>query len=104
MIIESHEAKKENDQIRIEIIRMVMQISTTKVLKRIKAFLEYADEQEQQERPMNIMDISRKLNISDIGNILAAISDANMNQIAALQIKEAFSIVLDNFTRASDSE
>lgn len=104
MIIESHEAKKENDQIRIEIIRMVMQISTTKVLKRIKEFLEYADEQEQQERPMNIMDISRKLNISDIGNILAAISDANMNQIAALQIKEAFSIVLDNFTGASDSE
>lgn len=104
MIIESHEAKKENDQIRIEIIRMVMQISTTKVLKRIKALLEYVDEQEQQERPMNIMDISRKLNISDIGNILAVISDANMNQIAALQIKKAFSIVLDNFTRASDSE
>ncbi len=104
MIIESHEAKKENDQIRIEIIRMVMQISTTKVLKRVRTSMEYTILQEQRDRPMNIMEIAEMLNISDVMKILGAISELDMNSLAARQIKEAFSTALDDYTGVSSLE
>lgn len=90
MRMESHETKKENDQLRIEIIRMVMQISSTKILKRIRTSLEYAELQEQQDRPMNIMEIAKVLDISDMMKILGVISEGNMNSPAAQQIKETF--------------
>lgn len=101
MRMESHEIKKENDQLRIEIIRMVMQISSTKILKRIRTSLEYAELQEQQDRPMNIMEIAEVLDISDMMKILGVISERDMNSPAAQQIKETFSAVLDNCTDVS---
>lgn len=91
MKIESYEARKENDQIRIEIIRMVMQISSAKILKRIKTSLEYAEYQERRERPMDIIEIAEMMDIPDMVNILSVVSDADTNSLAAQQIKEAFS-------------
>jgi phosphoribosylanthranilate isomerase len=104
MRIESHKAQKVNNYLSIEIIRMVKQISSTKMLKRVKTSMEYAVLQEHRDRPMNIMEIAEMLDISDVMKILSVISDADMNSLAAWQIKEAFSAVLDDYTGVSSLE
>lgn len=98
MLKETWETRKENDPIRMEIIRTVMQISTTERLKNIRAFVEAVDKHEFKERPMDIMDIAGMLDFADVVRVLDAIDKADMAQLAARQMKEAFSIALDSWT------
>lgn len=98
MLKETWETRKENDPIRMEIIRTVMQISATERLKNIMAFIKAVDSHEFKERPMDIMEIAGMLDFADVVRMLDAINKADMAQIAAQQMKEAFSIALDSWT------
>lgn len=100
MLKETWETRKENDPIRMEIIRAVIQISTTERLKNIRAFVEAVDKHDFKERPMDIMDIASMLDFVDVVRVLDAISKADMAQLAARQMKEAFSRALDCWTEA----
>lgn len=100
MLKETWETRKENDPIRMEIIRTVMQISTTERLKLILSFAKGANDKESVDRPMDIMDIASMLDFVDVVRVLDAISKADMAQLAARQMKEAFSRALDCWTEA----
>lgn len=104
MIKETWESRKENDSIRMEIIRTVMQIRTTERLECILTFIEAADRKEYRERPMNIVDIAEMLDLPDVVRVLDAINKADMEQLAVQQMKEAFSQALDGWTGADGQE
>jgi hypothetical protein len=100
MLKETWETRKENDPIRMEIIRAVMQISTTERLKLILSFAKRANDKESADRPMDIMEIAGMLDFADVVRVLDAISKADMAQLAARQMKETFSQALDCWTEA----
>lgn len=104
MIKETWETRKENDPIRMEIIHTVMQISKTERLKNILAFVNAVDKNEYKERLMDIIDIANTLDFVDVVRVLDAINKADMVQIAAQQMKEAFSQALDMWTGATNNE
>lgn len=94
MIKETYKTQKENDIIRIKIIRTVMNICTTRHLRNIESFVDALDLREFEERPMDIVDIAGMLDTADVVRVLDAIERADERQIAARQIEEAFSQVL----------
>lgn len=94
MIKETYETQEKNDVIRIRIIRAVMRICTTRHLENIETFVNAVDLREFEERPMDIVDIAGMLDTADVVRVLDAIERADERQIAARQIKEAFSQVL----------
>ena len=94
MIKETYKTQKENDIIRIKIIRTVMNICTTRHLRNIESFVDALDLREFEERPMDIVDIAGMLDTADVVRVLDAIEKADRKQIAARQIEEAFSQVL----------
>ena len=94
MIKETYKTQKENDIIRIKIIRTVMNICTTRHLRNIESFVDALDLREFEERPMDIVDIAGMLETADVVRVLDAIERADERQIAVRQIEEAFSQVL----------
>ena len=73
MIKETYKTQKENDIIRIKIIRTVMNICTTRHLRNIESFVDALDLREFEERPMDIVDIAGMLETADVVRVLDAI-------------------------------
>lgn len=94
MIKENYETQKQNNQIRMDIIERIMRISTTRYLTHILAIAKTFDAEEIKERPMDIVDIANMIDEKDARRILKAVEKADMVQIAARQMKEAFQEVL----------
>lgn len=101
-ITENYEKKEENDKYRIEIINTVFRICDTAKLKAIIAFLNGLEGKDFSHYPMKITDIAYMLEENDIMSILNAVKDMDMSQIAAKQMKEAFSLALKQYSSTAD--
>lgn len=96
MIKNTWEIQKKNERIKMEIISVLMRIGTTKKLEMLRAMVEQIDRSEHLERPLNIIEIANMLETVDVKNVLHAMENADMEQLAARQMKEAFSCALNS--------
>lgn len=99
MIKNTWEIQKKNERIKMEIISVLMRIGTTKKLEMLRAMVERIDRSEHLERPLNIIEIANMLETVDVKNVLHAMENADMEQLAARQMKEAFSCALNSLEK-----
>lgn len=104
MIRVGYEQTVENDKIRMEIIKMVTRILDTESLKILLGMSKLMDRKEAKERPMDIWQLASLMDIRDMARVLDALDKAEPGQIAVEQIQEAFTIVFDEFTGATEDE
>lgn len=104
MIRVGYEQIVENDKIRMEIIKMVTRILDTESLKILLGMSKLMDQKESKERPMDIWQLASRMDIRDMARVLDALDKAEPGQIAVEQIQEAFTIVFDEFTGATEDE
>ncbi|MDD7718797.1 MAG: hypothetical protein PUJ11_04775 [Eubacteriaceae bacterium] len=89
-IEENYKKKKENDEIRIEIINTIFRICDTHKLKTIMAFINGIEGKDYLNYPMKITDIASMLEEDDIITVLGVVKNMDTYKIAAKQMKEAF--------------
>lgn len=103
LIKESFLQKEENDKIRMQIIRWIMEIYDQGSLRRILNLTMMLWGKED-EHPEDIVSIAESLSVSDLVHLLDVVLKMDMNQLAPRQMYEAFSKALDSYTGADKEE
>jgi hypothetical protein len=105
MFAETYAERKENDQIRMGIIRGIMSIYDTKRLKNIQRLVEIAADKECPDHPMTIDQLASEIDFEDGVKILDAVKNSeglvHDNARAYIQLFQAFADTVDKYTGAA---
>jgi hypothetical protein len=100
-ITENYEQRKQNDEIRMQIIQCIMNIYDTKRLENIFVIANCGVDKEYFDHPMRITDIAEQFDLLDIVHILDAMRHMDFgNARAYQQMYKAFGDALDVSTGA----
>lgn len=96
-ITEDYEQRIKNDEIRMKIIRLLMDIYDTESLEVIYSFSRNLNYYELLKHPEKITDIAEELEPKYLVRLLGELKNMDMKVRAVKQMYDAFSIALDNY-------
>ena len=100
---ETYMERLENDRIRMEIIRNVMEIRDTQCLKRIRGIAKAINDKEINNRPLDLVDMVQMIGLADLVLLADAVRKLDQKQFAVAQLYEAVADELNKYI-SSDQE
>ena len=99
-ITENYDTRIENDKLRMEIIRKIMNIYDTKVLKIVLTFADINYSDEIQKHPYTIVEVANEMDLMDAVKIMDVVKNMDMNTGVIQQMYNAFSMAINSYTGA----
>lgn len=103
-ITENVMQKRENDKIRMEIIRKVMEIYDKKSLENILYFVEAVHTGEYMQHPDTVTDIAAMMDTDDLVDAIGYLMKKNQKMRWVQQLKDAFCGQFDEIMMAENKE
>lgn len=103
-ITESLSQKNKNDEIRMRIFRMLVEIYDTRSLEVIQDFVMVNWQKEVVAHPYTVDQVTVEMDLVDLVHIMDALKGMDRKQLAVQQMCEAFGAAIDSFTGIDKEE